>query len=97
PSHFSNFTQHHLHFHPTIQPYRHPKSLLFTHLPQHFSKQKYLLLNNHHHFSHYLPTLTPYQLFTYPITHEPQFIPKNIKQSFQAVQFQFSTPFGSFP
>ncbi|WP_398574586.1 Mur ligase family protein, partial [Staphylococcus epidermidis] len=42
---FSNFTQHHLHFHPTIQPYPHPKSLLFTHLRQHFSKQKYLLLN----------------------------------------------------
>ena len=94
---FSNLTQDHLDFHGTMEAYGHAKSLLFSQLGEDLSKEKYVVLNNDDDFSDYLASVTPYEVFTYGITHEAQFMAKNIKESLQGVEFEFCTPFGSFP
>lgn len=93
---FSNLTQDHLDFHGTMEAYGHAKSLLFSQLGEDLSKEKYVVLNNDDDFSDYLASVTPYEVFTYGITHEAQFMAKNIKESLQGVEFEFCTPFGSF-
>ena len=94
---FSNLTQDHLDFHGTMEAYGHAKSLLFSQLGEDLSKEKYVVLNNDDDFSDYLASVTPYEVFTYGITHEAQFMAKNIKESLQGVEFEFCTPFVSFP
>ncbi len=48
-------------------------------------------------FSEYLRTVTPYQVFSYGIDEEAQFMAKNIQESLQGVSFDFVTPFGTYP
>ena len=93
---FSNLTQDHLDFHGTMEAYGHAKSLLFSQLGEDLSKEKYVVLNNDDDFSDYLASVTPYEVFTYGITHEAQFMAKNIKESLQGVEFEFCTPFEVF-
>lgn len=93
---FSNLTQDHLDFHGTMEAYGHAKSLLFSQLGEDLSKDKYVVLNNDDDFSEYLASVTPYEVFTYGIDNEAQFMAKNINESLQGVKFDFSTPFGDY-
>ncbi|MFS7823270.1 UDP-N-acetylmuramoyl-L-alanyl-D-glutamate--L-lysine ligase [Staphylococcus aureus] len=92
---FSNLTQDHLDFHGTMEAYGHAKSLLFSQLGEDLSKEKYVVLNNDDSFSEYLRTVTPYEVFSYGIDEEAQFMAKNIQESLQGVSFDFVTPFGT--
>ncbi|HDG3758193.1 TPA: UDP-N-acetylmuramoyl-L-alanyl-D-glutamate--L-lysine ligase, partial [Staphylococcus aureus] len=94
---FSNLTQDHLDFHGTMEAYGHAKSLLFSQLGEDLSKEKYVVLNNDDSFSEYLRTVTPYEVFSYGIDEEAQFMAKNIQESLQGVSFDFVTPFGTYP
>nr|WFN99823.1 UDP-N-acetylmuramyl-tripeptide synthetase [Staphylococcus aureus] len=94
---FSNLTQDHLDFHGTMEAYGHAKSLLFSQLGEDLSKEKYVVLNNDDSFSEYLRTMTPYEVFSYGIDEEAQFMAKNIQESLQGVSFDFITPFGTYP
>lgn len=94
---FSNLTQDHLDFHGTMEAYGHAKSLLFSQLGEDLSKEKYIVLNNDDSFSEYLRTVTPYEVFSYGIDEEAQFMAKNIQESLQGVSFDFVTPFGTYP
>lgn len=94
---FSNLTQDHLDFHGTMEVYGHAKSLLFSQLGEDLSKEKYVVLNNDDSFSEYLRTVTPYEVFSYGIDEEAQFMAKNIQESLQGVSFDFVTPFGTYP
>ncbi|MCI2954184.1 MULTISPECIES: UDP-N-acetylmuramoyl-L-alanyl-D-glutamate--L-lysine ligase [Staphylococcus] len=93
---FSNLTQDHLDFHGTMEAYGHAKSLLFSQLGEDLSKEKYVVLNNDDDFSGYLASVTPYEVFTYGIDNEAQFMAKNINESLQGVEFDLSTPFGDY-
>lgn len=93
---FSNLTQDHLDFHGTMEAYGHAKSLLFSQLGEDLSKEKYVVLNNDDSFSEYLRTVTPYEVFSYGIDEEAQFMAKNIQESLQGVSFDFVTPFGTY-
>ncbi|KGJ27087.1 UDP-N-acetylmuramoyl-L-alanyl-D-glutamate--L-lysine ligase [Staphylococcus haemolyticus] len=93
---FSNLTQDHLDFHGTMEAYGHAKSLLFSQLGEDLSKEKYAVLNNDDDFSKYLASVTPYEIFTYGIDHDAQFMAKNIQESLQGVQFDFDTPIGTY-
>lgn len=93
---FSNLTQDHLDFHGTMEAYGHAKSLLFSQLGEDLSKEKYVVLNQDDEFSEYLASVTPYEIFTYGIDNEAQFMAKNINESLQGVEFDFVTPFESY-
>ncbi|EHJ07384.1 UDP-N-acetylmuramoyl-L-alanyl-D-glutamate--L-lysine ligase [Staphylococcus simiae] len=93
---FSNLTQDHLDFHGTMEAYGHAKSLLFSQLGEDLAKEKYAIVNNDDDFSHYLTTVTPYEVFTYGIDNDAQFTATNIHESLQGVTFDFETPFGSY-
>ena len=93
---FSNLTQDHLDFHGTMEAYGHAKSLLFSQLGEDLSKEKYVVLNNDDSFSEYLRTVTPYEVFSYGIDEEAQFMAENIQESLQGVSFDFVTPFGTY-
>ncbi len=82
---FSNLTQDHLDFHGTMEAYGHAKSLLFSQLGEDLSKEKYVVLNNDDSFSEYLRTVTPYEVFSYGIDEEAQFMAKNIQESLSKV------------
>lgn len=62
-----------------MEAYGHAKSLLFSQLGEDLSKEKYVVLNNDDDFSDYLASVTPYEVFTYGITHEAQFMAKTLK------------------
>lgn len=94
---FSNLTQDHLDFHGTMEAYGHAKSLLFSQLGQNLTQDKYAIVNNDDAFSKYLCTVTPYETLTYAIEKEAQFTAQNIRESLQGVEFDFVTPFGTFP
>lgn len=94
---FSNLTQDHLDFHGTMEAYGHAKSLLFSQLGQDVSKPKYAIVNNDDAFSEYLKTVTPYEVITYGIEQEAQFMAQNIEATLQGVTFDFVTPFGTYP
>ncbi len=66
-------------------------------LGEDLSKEKYVVLNNDDSFSEYLRTVTPYEVFSYRIDEEAQFMAKNIQESLQGVSFDFVTPFGTYP
>ena len=74
-----------------MEAYGHAKSLLFSQLGEDLSKEKYVVLNNDDDFSKYLETVTPFEILTYGIDNEAQFMPQNIKESLQGVQFDFAT------
>ncbi|MCU5746008.1 UDP-N-acetylmuramoyl-L-alanyl-D-glutamate--L-lysine ligase [Staphylococcus sp. SQ8-PEA] len=93
---FSNLTQDHLDFHGTMEAYSHAKSLLFSQLGQDLSKEKYVVLNNDDEFSKHLEAVTPFEVFTYGIDNEAQFMATNIHESLQGVTFDLVTPFGQF-
>ncbi|MBL7565601.1 UDP-N-acetylmuramoyl-L-alanyl-D-glutamate--L-lysine ligase [Staphylococcus saccharolyticus] len=93
---FSNLTQDHLDFHGTMEAYGHAKSLLFSQLGEDLAKEKYIVLNNDDDFSKYLASVTPYEVFTYGIENEAQFMAKNINESLHGVEFDLSTPFGDY-
>ena len=44
-----------------------------------------MVLNNDDDFSKYLETVTPFEILTYGIDNEAQFMPQNIKESLQGV------------
>jgi UDP-N-acetylmuramoyl-L-alanyl-D-glutamate-L-lysine ligase len=48
------------------------------------------VLNNDDDFSKYLETVTPYEILTYGIDNEAQFMAQNIKESLQGAQFDFT-------
>ena len=79
-----------------MEAYGHAKSLLFSQLGEDLSKEKYVVLNNDDDFSKYLETVTPFEILTYGIDNEAQFMAQNIKESLQGVQFDFATPFGTY-
>ncbi|RNB38659.1 hypothetical protein EDM29_15215, partial [Staphylococcus aureus] len=79
-----------------IEAYGHAKSLLFSQLGEDLSKEKYVVLNNDDDFSEYLASVTPYEIFSYGIDNDAQFMAKNIKESLQGVDFDFDTPFGTY-
>lgn len=54
------------------------------------------MLNNDDSFSEYLRTVTPYEVFSYGIDEEAQFMAENIQESLQGVSFDFVTPFGTY-
>ncbi|MCJ1656742.1 UDP-N-acetylmuramoyl-L-alanyl-D-glutamate--L-lysine ligase [Staphylococcus sp. NRL 16/872] len=93
---FSNLTQDHLDFHGTMEAYGHAKSLLFSQLGEDLSKEKYVVLNNDDDFSEYLASVTPFEILSYGIDNEAQFMAKNIQESLQGVQFDFVTPVGTY-
>ena len=94
---FSNLTQDHLDFHGTMEAYGHAKSLLFSQLGEDLSQDKYVVLNRDDAFSHYLESVTPFEVFTYGIEQEAMFMATNIQASLQGVTFDFKTPWGTFP
>ncbi len=59
-------------------------------------EEKYVVLNNDDSFSEYLRTVTPYEVFSYGIDEEAQFMAKNIENSSRC-RFDFVTPFGTYP
>lgn len=93
---FTNLTQDHLDFHGTMEAYGHAKSLLFSQLGEDLSKDKYAVINNDDDFSEYLRTVTPFEVFTYGIDNEAQFMAKNINETLQGVTFDLATPFGDY-
>jgi len=93
---FSNLTQDHLDFHGTMEAYGHAKSLLFSQLGQDLSQEKYVILNNDDPFSEYLASVSPFEVFTYAMNSEAQFMAKGINESLQGVDFDFVTPEGVF-
>lgn len=93
---FTNLTQDHLDFHGTMEAYGHAKSLLFSQLGEDLSKDKYAVINNDDEFSAYLRSVTPYEIFTYGIDNDAQFMAKNINETLQGVTFELATPFGDY-
>ena len=53
------------------------------------------MLNNDDDFSGYLANVTPYEVFTYGIDNEAQFMAKILMNLF-GVEFDLSTPFGDY-
>ncbi|MGV3276841.1 UDP-N-acetylmuramoyl-L-alanyl-D-glutamate--L-lysine ligase [Staphylococcus hyicus] len=93
---FSNLTQDHLDFHGTMESYGHAKSLLFSQLGQDLSQDKYAIVNADDSFSQYLMEVTPYEILTYGIEAQAQFMATNIHETLQGVTFDFVTPFGTY-
>lgn len=93
---FSNLTQDHLDFHGTMEAYGHAKSLLFSQLGQDYTKHKHVILNADDPFSNELESVTPFEIFTYGIDNEADFMAKNIDESINGVNFTLETPYGDF-
>ena len=66
-----------------MEAYGHAKSLLFSQLGEDLSKEKYAVLNNDDDFSKYLASVTPYEIFTYGIDHDAQFMAKILKNLYK--------------
>ncbi len=79
-----------------MEAYGHAKSLLFSQLGE-IVERKYVVLSNDDSFSEYLRTVTPYEVFSYGIDEEAEFMAKNIQESLQGVSFDFVTPFLELP
>ena len=93
---FSNLTQDHLDFHGTMEAYGHAKSLLFSQLGQDYRKDKYVILNADDPYIKELIPVTPFEIFTYGIDNEADFMAKDIEESISGVRFTLETPFGSY-
>lgn len=93
---FSNLTQDHLDFHGTMESYGHAKSLLFSQLGQDYRKDKYVILNADDPFIKELIPVSPFEIFTYGIDNEADFMAKDIEESISGVRFTLVTPFGSY-
>ncbi|GGI38787.1 UDP-N-acetylmuramoyl-L-alanyl-D-glutamate--L-lysine ligase [Mammaliicoccus stepanovicii] len=93
---FSNLTQDHLDFHGTMESYGHAKSLLFSQLGQDYRKDKFVILNADDAFSEELYHVSPFEVFTYGIDNEADFMAKDIQESINGVQFTLVTPFGEY-
>ena len=66
-----------------MEAYGHAKSLLFSQLGEDLSKEKYVVLNNDDDFSKYLETVTPFEILTYGIDNEAQFMLKISKNLYK--------------
>ncbi|WP_323702856.1 UDP-N-acetylmuramoyl-L-alanyl-D-glutamate--L-lysine ligase [Mammaliicoccus sp. Dog046] len=93
---FSNLTQDHLDFHGTMDAYGHAKSLLFSQLGQDYRKDKYVILNADDAYTASLIPVTPFEVFTYGIDNDADFMATNIRESINGVQFTLNTPFGEY-
>ena len=93
---FSNLTQDHLDFHGTMEAYGHAKSLLFSQLGQDYRKDKFVILNADDAFSKELEPVTPFEIFTYGIDNEADFMAQNINESINGATFTLTTPFGEY-
>lgn len=93
---FSNLTQDHLDFHGTMEAYGYAKSLLFSQLGQDYRKDKFVILNADDKFSKELIPVTPFEIFTYGIDNEADFMAKNIRESIRGVEFTLVTSFGEY-
>src|SRR5699024_11235541 len=90
------YTQDQLYLHDIMEEYEHAKSLLVSQLGEDLSREKYVVLNQDDTFSEYLASVTPFEVFTYGIENEAQFMAENINESLQGVTFDFNTPEGAF-
>ena len=79
-----------------MEAYGHAKSLLFSQLGQDYRKDKFIILNADDAFSKELEPVTPFEIFTYGIDNEADFMAQNINESINGATFTLTTPFGEY-
>lgn len=92
---FTNLTQDHLDFHPTMDDYRRAKGLLFSGLGNKFDhhKPKYAILNADDPASEEYRKSTTATIVTYGIDSEADIMARNIEMTGKGTKFELVTPF----
>lgn len=93
---FTNLSQDHLDFHPTMDDYGYTKGLLFSQMGQDVKERKYVVLNNDDPWSAQYSRMTPHEVITYGMTDESDFYPADIDGSLEGFNFTLNTPEGEF-
>src|SRR5699024_12597113 len=65
-------------------------------LVQDYRKDKFVRLNADNTFSKELDSITSFEIFTYVIDNEADFIAQNINESINCATFTLTTPFGEY-
>lgn len=93
---FTNLTQDHLDYHPTMNHYLFAKSLLFAQLGNHYEvdKNKYAIINMDDKNSEFIIKATAQPVVTYGIEMQADFRAENIVLRANGVSFDMKTPEG---
>lgn len=93
---FTNLSQDHLDFHPTMDDYGYTKGLLFSQLGQDVKERKFVILNNDDAWSAQYQRMTPHEVITYGMDESSDFYPTDIDGSLEGFNFTLNTPEGAY-
>jgi UDP-N-acetylmuramoyl-L-alanyl-D-glutamate--2,6-diaminopimelate ligase len=94
---FTNLTQDHLDYHPTMEDYFQAKALLFTHYPKQSGKRYTGVINVDDPYGERLATMSGGEVITYGVEKNATLRATDIEASATGLRFTLNTPEGSFP
>ncbi|SER03848.1 UDP-N-acetylmuramoylalanyl-D-glutamate--2,6-diaminopimelate ligase [Gracilibacillus ureilyticus] len=89
---FTNLSQDHLDYHPSMDHYLFAKSLLFAQLGNDYNRKKYAIVNIDDPSSEFIIRATSQPVITYGLTDKADFYASNIALNADGVCFELHTP-----